>query len=239
MSPISSPACAAGLPAVRPTTRSAVSIRLVLAGSRPIARTVRRGPGIRAFTWPCSRISFAAFADDGRWNDDTESANFCGSRQAEEFSVRVRKRAASESAVHRRRRADDLINRLAAPRRQRTANHRDVADRGGDGVAPRSADGEREMSDARRRIGQRNRRHVQVRATRSTARCGGRIPAGQLGLERSTIRCPHAHAVLVDPARGPSSRRRHREGRRRWRDAGVREPVRPKARRHRRHRQRR
>jgi len=98
--------------------------------------------------------------------------------------------------VHRRRRADDLIDRAAPAGRQRSADHGDDADAGRNRVAPRSCNRERNVSDAS--VAGRNfdrwggetghAKHRQV---------GRRIPTGELGVQRCPVVSPYLNAFLA------------------------------------------
>src|SRR5439155_600012 len=93
--------------------------------------------------------------------------------------------------VHRCRGANHLIDRAAAARRQRSADDRHDSGAGGDDVAPRAGDGERDVPDAGRR--RRGRDRFDAEASDAQHReAGGRIPAGELGVERLTVVAPNA-----------------------------------------------
>ena len=118
----------------------------------------------------------------------------------------VNERAAGEAVVHRRRRADDLIDLAAAPGRQRPANHGHEPGARRDRVAPRARDREREMPDARRRRRDRDRRRVEpARAQHDEA--ARRIPSAELRVERAAVGGRDAHAVLA--AERPRGREHH------------------------------
>ena len=109
---------------------------------------------------------------------------------------RVDERAAGEAVVHGRGRADDLIDRAAAPGRQRAADHRHDAGARRRRVAPRARDGEREVARRARGGGQRDRLRVEPGdAQHGQAR--RRIPADELGVERVAVVAPDVQAVLA------------------------------------------
>ena len=107
---------------------------------------------------------------DSRWNDDPEAANPRRGRHANQPARRIQKRASRKAIVHRRARADHLVNGPAASGRERSADHRHHAGRGGDGVAPRSRHGDTQVADTRSRRRRRQHRRATIPGTRSTAR---------------------------------------------------------------------
>ena len=108
----------------------------------------------------------------------------------------VEKRAAGEAVVHRRGGSNHFVDRATASGRQRPADHGDEAGAGGDGVAPGAGDREREVADARRRVGRRDRRRVEAGdAQHGEAR--RRIPSGELGVERHAVVAAHVQTVFT------------------------------------------
>src|SRR5439155_25395744 len=99
---------------------------------------------------------------------------------------RVEERAAGEAVVHRRRGANHLVDGAAPPGRERPADDGDDACAGGDDVAPGSRDGEGEVAYSGTRDGRRERPDVETGHAQHR-QAGRRIPAGDPGLERSTV----------------------------------------------------
>jgi hypothetical protein len=141
---------------------------------------------------------------DARGNDDAEAADRGGGRDAGEPTRRVEKRAAGEAVVHRRRRADHLIDRAAASGPQRPADHRHEPGARRDRVAPRSRDRDRDVPDTHGRGRDGDRRRVETGdAQHGEAR--RRIPAGERRVERLAVVAADVQAVLA------SERAHHRQ----------------------------
>lgn len=112
----------------------------------------------------------------------------------------VEKRAAGKAVVHRRGRADHLIDGPAASRRQRPANHGYDARAAGDRVAPRARDGERQVANTRGRGCRRDGGRVEPgHAEDGQPRRG--IPAGKLGLQRRAVMPPDTKPIVAPPER--------------------------------------
>jgi hypothetical protein len=110
--------------------------------------------------------------------------------------------AAGKAVVHRRGRADHLVDGAAAAGRQRPADDRDDAGAGRQGIAPRSRDGQRQVADPRRRRARRQDRQADAGGAKQRE-VGGRIPADQLGVDRRAVGPGDVQAVLAaERARG-------------------------------------
>jgi hypothetical protein len=157
---------------------------------------------------------------------------------AEQRAGWVDEGAAREAVMHGRRRPQHLLDRATAAGPQRTADDGDDARARGDDVAPRAADGQREVTDARDRGRRRNWRpgsafHAQHREARR------RIPAGELGVERGPVAGANVEAVFsvqrphhrddgvfgVDDAAGGTASALYLDNRGRGGRHGVRERV--------------
>ena len=108
----------------------------------------------------------------------------------------IGKRAAGESIVHRRRRANDFRNRSTSSGRERTANHGHDAGACRHAVAPRARDRDREMTNAGGRLRFDDRRRVQaISAQDGQSRRG--IPSGQLRVQRLAVGGADLQSVLA------------------------------------------
>ena len=214
-SPTSTPAAAAGLPLVTPTTSSACSrpsrAALILRQRDRLARDAE----IAALQAAVLEHGRRGLPRDRRRDDDAEAANRRGGRDADQPAGGVEERAAGEAVVHRRGRADHLIDRAAPAGRQRSADHRDDAGAGGDDVAPRARDGEREMADARGRGAT-----ARAAASRGRARAAPRGSSSDPSRRAPRRACGRRRAAragrLRGRARARSSAPRCRRTRARW-----------------------
>ena len=226
-SPTSTPAAAAGPPLVTPDDEQRLHrVRRRPAGSPAARPAVPRARDSRASGCRARARVAAVFHAIAAGMTTPRPRIGGGGRDADQPAGGVEKRAAGKAVVHRRGGPDHLVDRPAAAGRQRSADHRHDAGAGGDDVAPRARDGEREMADARapRRPA---RAAACPRPARRAARRGSSSDPSRRAPRRASgrRRCGRG-GRLRGRARAPSSAPRCQRTRARWPAGGGPAPAR-------------